>query len=367
LNILLSNSTDIFAGGEDYVLILAKQLQRRGHAVSVSAQPGHLLLQKCEAAGIPVLPIRYSGMSRVFAVGVELRQAMERVRAHVVHSNANYDRTAAALAAAFSGVAHVASVHSAHSIRHNITHYLRNRFGIDHFIADAEQVRSVLVEDGIDTRRISVVPIGVEEADRASFFHWRNLMREQLGVADDICVVGNVARLVPFKGHRYLLEAAAKVVKTRRNVLFVVVGDGELMNSLVDMTRHLELENHVRFLGFRDNLHEIYPAFDIYCHASLELEAEAFPLAILRALSTGLPVVATNVGGIGLMVKENITGILTLPENATELAEALLRIIQQPAERIAMAGKSRELFTSEFHASIMAERVEQVYERVLRS
>ncbi len=367
MRILLTNSTDIYAGGEDYVLVLAKYLRRRHHDVVVSANPGHLLLRKCEDAGIATFPLAYIGMGRVFTVARQLRRAMISYDTEIVHSNANYDRTVAALAASFSPVPHIAGVHSAHSISHNITHRLRNRFGIDHFIADADAVRDVLVkEDGIAEERISVIPIGVEggldDASKAA----RERFRRDLGVDEETLVIGNVARLVPFKGHKVLLQAAAEVVKERRSVLFAVVGDGELAGELQQQAGSLGISQYMRWLGFRDNLNEIYPGFDIYCHSSLELAAEAFPIAILRALATGLPVVSTNVGGIRLMVEDGKSGFLTSPEQSHDLALALLKVIGNNGLRTSMGKASYELFRAKFYAQRMAEDVEEIYERELK-
>jgi L-malate glycosyltransferase len=366
LNVIISNSTDIFAGGEDYVLILAKYLQQRGHQVWVSANPGHLLLNKCNDAGLGTVPVAYTGMSRVFAVATEVRTHLQDLSIDIVHSNANYDRTVAAIATAWTHTRHVASVHSAHSIQHNITHWLRNRLGTDHFIADAESVKMVLVrEDRIPGDRITVIPIGVESFPRDQELEWRQKTRSALGVSSETCIIGNVARLVPFKGHRYLVDAIAGVVKANPDVLCLVVGDGELMTTLQERSRALAIEANLRFLGFQDNLHELYPAFDIYCHSSLELEAEAFPLAILRALAARLPVVATKVGGIGMMVKEGASGYLTPPQHAQALSDALLRVINDIPLRESMGKGSFELFKMNFHASAMAERVERLYDTVV--
>ncbi|HEX9005654.1 MAG TPA: glycosyltransferase family 4 protein [Bacteroidota bacterium] len=363
--VVLTNATDIFAGGEDYVLILARYLARRGHTVHVSANPGHLLLEKCARAGIPTLPVAYTGMERVFAVGRELRRHLRRLSADVVHSNANYDRTAAALAAAFTGVRHVAGVHSSHSIQHNITHWLRNRYGIDHFVADAESVRSVLVRlDGIDPARISIIPIGVEPAPEAGRPALRAQARAELGASPETVVIGNLARLVPFKGHRVLLDAVARLAATRSDILVPIIGDGELLEELRRQAGALGIGRYVRFLGFRDDLDRLYAGFDVYCHSSLELAAEAFPLAILRALAAGLPVVCTDVGGIGLMVEDGRNGFLRPPDDPPALAEALGRVVADPPLRERMGRASRILFERNYHASAMAEAMEKVYERV---
>lgn len=365
LNVLLSNSTDIFAGGEDYVLILARRLRMRGHRVWVSALPGHLLLTKCEQAGISTLPLDYRGMSRVFAVARELRRRLRTLSIDIIHSNANYDRTCAGFATAFTKTRHVAGVHSTHSIQHNITHWWRNRWGTDHFITDADAGRNVLIsEDGIAPERITTVPIGIENESPEDNVRARATIRAEWNIPDSTVVIGNVARLVPFKGHAVLLDAVARVVRGSSNVLFPIVGDGELFETLRAQARTLHIERAVRFLGFRDNLQEIYPGFDIYCHSSLELAAEMFPIAILRALGTGLPVVCTNVGGIAAMVREGRSGFLVPPENPPALADALLRAIRDPALRMAMGKASLGLFQERYHAPVMAARIEEVYSRL---
>jgi glycosyltransferase involved in cell wall biosynthesis len=363
MNVLLTNATGIYAGGEDYVLILARYLARRGHAMWVSARPGHLLLRKCAEASIPTVPVEYGDMARVFAVSGVLRSAMRERAIQIVHSNANYDRTCAAIAASFGPIAHVAGVHSTHSIQHNITHWLRNRYGTDHFITDADAGKEVLVrEDRIPASRITTVPIGIEHDDAAVRARYRAKSRTALGIGDGTVVIGNVARLVPFKGHRYLLDAMAGVVRSNRDVLLLIAGDGELEPALTAQADSIGIAAHVRFLGFRDDLHELYPAFDIYCHSSVEMASEMFPIAVLRALASALPAVCTRVGGIDAMVEQDISGHLTPPEDPRALAGALLDLIGSPSKRRTMGEASFRLFERRYHASAMAERVEQVYQ-----
>lgn len=366
MNILLTNATGIFAGGEDYVHILARHLNRRGHIVNVSAKKGHLLLAKCQESGIPVIPIEYGNMSRVFAVGKQLRREIRTRSIDIIHSNANYDRTCAALGAAFTNARHIASIHSTHSIQHNLTHWIRNRYGINHFIAVADAVRDLLVtEDGIAPARVTFIPNGVEAQSAAFRSEARKKTRSLWEISPETVVIGNVARLTEFKGHAFLLQSIAQIVREHRNVFFPVFGDGELMESMRAEAQSLNIEKHVRFFGFVDNIQEVYPAFDIYCHSSIDLGAEAFPMAILSAMAAELPVVATRVGGIHMMVDNGKNGFLLEPERPKEFADALLPLITNQDLRTTMGKESYRLFERKFQASIMAERVEEVYERTL--
>jgi glycosyltransferase involved in cell wall biosynthesis len=366
MNVLLTNATDIFAGGEDYVLILGRYLARRGHNVWVSARPGHLLLRKCAEASLPVVPVEYGNMARVFEISRVLRRAMRDRSIKIVHSNANYDRTCAAIAAAVTRARHVAGIHSTHSIRHNITHALRNRYGTSHFITDADAGREVLLrEDGIPPGKVTTVPIGIESDPgdvRAAF---RARTRSAMAIDEGTVVIGNVARLVPFKGQRFLLEAAALIARGGRKVLFLIAGDGELEADLNAQAGSLGIRDTVRFLGFRDDLREVYPAFDIYCHSSLELASEMFPIAILRALASALPVVSTNVGGIAAMIDEGVSGYLTPAEDPPALARALLGLITDAPKRSALGRASFALFERRYQAAVMAENVERVYHHVM--
>jgi glycosyltransferase involved in cell wall biosynthesis len=362
VKILLTNATDIFAGGEDYVLVLATHLRARGHELWVSALPGHLLLEKCAARGLPSIPLEYRGMGRLFQVARQLRHAMLERGIQIVHSNANYDRTAAAFAAARTGIVHVAGVHSTHSIQHNVTHWVRNRLLTRHFITDAEAGKRVLVEqDGIAPSRVTTVPIGIEAPAPEHRDAARARIRAELGVSEQTLVIGNVARLVPFKGHRVLLDAAAVVLSQRHDVLFVIVGDGELDEELHTRARDLGILPSIRFLGFRDDLDDLYAGFDLYCHSSLELAAEMFPIAVLRALGAGLPVVCTEVGGIAAMVLEGVSGYLVPPEDPPALAHALLAVLDSPAQRCSMGEAGFQHFRSHYHAPAMAAKVEEVY------
>jgi glycosyltransferase involved in cell wall biosynthesis len=305
-------------------------------------------------------------MNRVFHVARRLRRELRARAIDVVHSNANYDRTVAALAAAGTQARHVAGIHSTHSIQHNITHWLRNRWGVAHFITDAEAGKQVLIrDDHISADRITAVPIGIEETPPGERSDARRATRARLGIGDSTVVIGNVARLVPFKGHKILLEAAHRVVQQVPDVLFLIIGDGELQATLEAQAGALGIAGNARFLGFRDDLHLWYPAFDVYCHSSLDMAEEMFPIAILRALSAGLPAVCTRVGGIAGMIREGFSGHLVAPGDPEALAAALVPVIRKADLRTRMGEGAVSLFRDQFHATAMAERVESVYVKTL--
>src|SRR5258706_15058081 len=120
LRVLLTNSTDIYGGGEFYVLELAKFLRARHHDVLVVCKPGNLLSKKCLEAGVRVHAIDFPAQGRLVRHVLMLRDVIRHHRSQIVHTNSNYDRTAGAFAARMTGAIHVTNVHSFHSLRYNV-------------------------------------------------------------------------------------------------------------------------------------------------------------------------------------------------------------------------------------------------------
>ncbi len=368
MNILITNSTDIFAGGEMYVLWLAQTLVKHGHHVWVSCLPGHMLESKCCEAGIPTAPIAYPATGKEWKTIKKLRETIIANDVDVVHSNSNYDRTCSAFAGRFAGIPHVAGIHSLHSIQHNVTHWFRNRFATNCFIVDGSSIRELLTKrDHIPSTRIEVIHLGIplEGTDRDE--EKRKSIRVQFHLADGELVVGNVARMVPFKGHKILLQAAAEVLHSSNNIKFLLVGDGELQHELEQQTNSLGITEHVIFAGFRDDLQAMYSAFDVYVHPSIDFGGETFPLAVLQALTSGLPTVATRVGDVPSMVRDGYNGFVVPPSDASALAGRLSVVLKQDALRQEMGEHSIEQVKANFTIGEMTKKVEAVYEKVLKT
>lgn len=366
LKVLLTNSTDIYGGGEFYVLELARSLQGRQHDVLVVCKPGNLLFEKCRSAGVPVRPIDFPPQGRLFSHILKLKSLMRDQRTQIVHTNSNYDRTAGGFAARLAGAVHITNVHSFHSLSHNLTHWLRNRKATDHFIVDGACVKDLLVrEDHIPPEEISVVHLGVDPRAMRRLDAARTRIRTEFGFSGTDIVIGNVARLVPFKGHEYLLRAFAEVHREHPESRLLLVGDGELLGHITGLARTLRVDQRVAFAGFRDDLTAVYSAFDIYAHASVEGGGETFPFAVLQALATELPVVATQVGDVAEMVQDGLSGFLVTERDVHELAANLSTLARDASVRQAMGRAGRGLLERRFTIDSMVDAVEELYNSAL--
>lgn len=168
--------------------------------------------------------------------------------------------------------------------------------------------------------KVSVVPIGIDLAS--------SRVRNTPGNARFILAVG---RLVKYKGFHILIHAFSSVTEKTENVELVIVGVGPEEQQLKHLTRHLGLENRVRFKGGvdEDTLTELYRTAYMFCLPSIS-RAEAFGVVLLEAMAAGLPIVSSEVNGSGMswVNKHMSSGLLVSPGNPDKLAAALLELIE---------------------------------------
>ena len=224
--------------------------------------------------------------------------------------------------------------------------------GIGRYVAVSQEVAQRLIHKlRWPARKVQVIRNCVSTADSNPI---RNLPTDRA----DQAVVLTVARLDVQKGHRYLIEAAARVPEAQ----FVLAGDGPMRASLEAQARSLGVERRVRFLGHRDDISDLLADCDVFVLPSLY---EGLPLSILEAMSAGKPVIATQIGGTDEAVIAGETGLLIPPADPAALAAAIRTLLaDQPlAKRLASAGRAR--VEQEFSAIKMVQQVIDVYDELL--
>jgi glycosyltransferase involved in cell wall biosynthesis len=367
LTILLTNDSEIYGGGEFFVYTLAKALTKRGHEVKVACKPSSLLFEKCSRDNLQTIAVDFPAQGKLLHHILLLKKLLQQNTIQVLHTNTNYDRTAGAFAARLAGVAHVANVHSFHSLQHNLTHWIRNRIAVDRFIVDGYCVKEVLVnEDKISPKKISVVYLGVEPETMNNNSLLREKVRREFGLTNEHIVIGNVGRLVPFKGQEYLVEAFARLAQQIPTLRLLLVGEGELRQTLETKTHRLNIQDKVIFAGFRDDLPALYSSFDVYVHSSVEGGGETFPFAVLQALAHELPLVVTNVGDVPAMVEEGKNGYVVADRDASLLAEKMQRIVMNQERKILFGKRSREILLERFTLDTMVNTIETIYREVIK-
>jgi len=171
-------------------------------------------------------------------------------------------------------------------------------------------------------------------------------------------VVGIVTRMRARKGVEEFVRAVGRVRQTVPRVHAVIVGEVAFDETLQQLTRALQLEEHLTLLGRRNDLPEVLSAFDVFVLSSHD---EGMSNAILEAMAMQKPVVATDVGGTGEVVRHGESGMLVPPKDPEALAAAICAVLAQPERAHAMGHLGRRVVESGFSARAMVRQMEELY------
>jgi glycosyltransferase involved in cell wall biosynthesis len=162
-------------------------------------------------------------------------------------------------------------------------------------------------------------------------------VRRGLGLADDALVVGTIGRLNAQKGHRFLLDAAARLLPRVPAARVLVAGDGDLMDPLRAQAAALGIAGKVVFAGHRTDVPDLLGALDVFCISSLY---EGTPLALFEAMAAGKAIVSTSVDGCREVLEDGVTGVLVPPADADALAGGLEHVLRDEAWREALGRRA---------------------------
>lgn len=188
-------------------------------------------------------------------------------------------------------------------------------------------------------------------------------VRSELGIPDDHLIVGHMGRVTPWKGQHYLIGAFARIANENPNVTLLLVGDPVFDNDsyqrrLLSMARQHGLNERIRFAGYRHDTANVLAAMDVFAFTSIEKDTS--PLALLSAMSCGLPIVAFDIAGVReLMASENQFHLVPV-EDISALGEALSKLLSDQDLRQRLAASARGQAISEFNLDKHTTRIEQV-------
>jgi len=289
---------------------------------------------------------------------VELYRLLKRERPHVLHTHRWATLCEGLIAARLAGVPFV--VHGEHGTletrRHNAFVQRTIWKRVDQVLSVSSRLAERMAREiSYPLDRIKVIRNGVD----TNRFRPRNPapVRQELGLSPDALVIGAVGRLVPVKDYPTLLRALVRL--RDRGIAFqsIIAGTGRLRDELTALAISLGLSN-VRFLGNRDDIEHLLPAFDVFVLSS---SSEGLSNTIQEAMAAGLPVVATRVGGADELVDEPHTGLLVPPGDPGAMADAIGSLAEDPARRNNMGVAARRRAEAVFALDVMIREYERLY------
>ena len=231
----------------------------------------------------------------------------------------------------------------------------------DRIVAVSEAVKRELEHtDRIAPDRIVVIPNGVDtnHYDATSGTD----ARAQLGMDPRMTVVGGVGRLSREKGFDRLIASVALAHQQGARLHLVLAGDGPQRSALEEQARALQLDGHAHFFGVREDLRPFYAAMDVFVLPSLE---EGSPNALLEAMACGRAVIASRVGGVDEIVRDEHSGLLVPPGAPAALTEAIIRVTADDALKQRLGAEARRRVHGRFSVARMVEGYTQLYRELL--
>jgi glycosyltransferase involved in cell wall biosynthesis len=363
LKVLHLLATMPVGGAEDLVAAMVRGLdpQRFRAAVATLGPPGPVG-QELRARGYEVvslgLDIKRTSTWRVVAA---VRRLLKAARPDILHTHLyhpNFYGRLGSLGLGLTGV--VAAVHNSYT---RVKFHRRGwnfllSWASDRVLVGSAQVwQDVRRYDGVPASRLLLMPYGIPLAELETHLS-REEARERLGLSRGGLVVGSVGRLEEQKGHAHLLAALPELRRQIPDLVVLLVGEGRQEEALRRQVRKLGLESTVQFLGTRRDLPAIFRALDIFVQPSLW---EGLPLALLKAMGAGLPVVATRVSGSREALEDGVNGCLVAPGDPEALARAILQLHRQPEARRRLGGAARGTVAARYSLEAMLQRLEELY------
>lgn len=357
--VLHVESSPGLGGQEMRTLSEARWTAERGWRVLLAGQPDGRFVGRAREAGLEVVSVRMRGARDLRAVRA-LARLIRRERVSIVHTHSSVDAWVGGLAARVAGVPVVRTRHVSIRIRRRWNPVYR--WLADRVITSGEAIRRLVVESGVDPRRVVAIPAGVDLGEFGGAGDGDGV-RERLGLSRP--VIGSVAMFRGSKGHAHLIDAFAMVHARHPSARLLLVGDGIRRPWVEGLARERGLGEAVVFTGFRADVPDLLRSMDCFVLASTR--TEGVPQSLLQAFAAGVPAVASAIGGIPEVVRDGETGVLVQPEDAAALARAIESVLGDPAGAAARARTARKLVEERFSHDAAVSRLLALYDEVIAS
>lgn len=344
--------------GDDYQVRLAYIRPRH--------DPEYDMPQRAREMGVSLVDLPERGAvdpSTLWALAREVR----RFRPHLLLAHDYKTNILGILLARWFRLPIISMMHGYVTISNRLNLYYRlDRWALrrmDHVIAVSPDLHELAERMRVPADRLSLVENAID-TDRFRRGETRETAKQRLGMAPDRLLIGGVGRLQPEKGFEQLLRVGASLIERGHEVDVVIVGDGPLRGELESLARQLGHPEHLRLLGHRSDMIDLYHALDLFVLSSLR---EGLPNVVLEAMAMEVPVIATRVAGVPRLIEDEVNGRLVECGDEQALLAACDSLVASSAKRDALATEARRTIESRYSFTRRMERIREIYDRVFEA
>jgi glycosyltransferase involved in cell wall biosynthesis len=305
------------------------------------------------------------------AILKKLYRLLKDEKADILHCHRHLATVYGALAAYMAGTpivfSHVHGLNRTRGFVRRIQNALVMKM-LNKVLTVSDSVRQDVIRTNPSIKPENVIALGnsIEDKRFINVDITRTEARQMIGVApEQTFVFGTVGRLAPTKGQQYLIEAFARVKKVLPSCAMVFVGDGRSENELRELCCKLNCQDSVIFTGKRNDIPKVLRAFDCFVFPSI---AEGLPCALLEAMASGLPSIATDVGGIPEVLCDASLGYVVPAQNVDKLADAMLSCGQMSQDQRSEIGRAASKRVQAVYShDVIAKRLDELYTSELKA
>lgn len=363
-SILYFTNSTLWGGAELHICGLLRKLSRRLFRPYLICDP--VLYERFLASSpedVEITPLAFSSPAHIAAAG-HFARLLLRGRFEIVHAHMFWSSLfASPIAWMLRAPVIVETLHGTEGWRKGwranwIVDRATTRF-VSHYIAVCDSDARFLIEKKrVPANKVTIIPNGVDLSRFANIRDARIAIRKSLGFSEADSVLILVARFHSGKGHRVLLEAMQLLLRSNLNAKLICLGEGTGESELLEWCRTSGIADSVRFVGYQPNIPEWLAAADINVLPSFY---EGFPLTILEAMASGVPTVASQVGGIPEAIQDGVNGLLVPPGDPRKLADALSLLLRDPSVRKRFGQAARACVLNKFSLEQQVSSTENVY------
>ncbi len=362
-----------FGGAERQLVRFLQHLNRDRYDPSVcalSVRQGNVNADDIRQSGLDVNLVRVHRLLDPLGF-LRLKRHLRARRPALVHTHLDFSATLGGTACRKLGIPHITTLHTLGDPPRGTRALWRQRLlyrvlsrSCDQIIAVSQSVREHhLKRSNLDPGKIVTVHNGIDLQQFARQSQTdREAARRSFNIPFDAPLITTVAVLRPAKGIQHLIEAMPTMAKALPAIRVLVVGSGPNELMLKAQATALGVADRITFAGHRDDVPHLLTASDLFVLPTLR---DSLPTVIIEAMAAGTPVVASDVDGVAEMIEDGVTGLLVPPSNPSKLADACLRLLNQPNLSSSIAHAARRAADQRFDIDVHIRRVTEIYEELL--
>lgn len=359
-------------GIKKYILTLIRGLDKNKFKIYL-ASPENIIIDNSSCKDIVFIPLKIKGEINPILDIIAIKNLIKIAKKEKIDIISSQGFKATFLSAIVEKLTNIPTVSTIHTFlfsplwskkKIKIYRLLAKFFFkyIKKVIVVSRSIGRELENIGVDKNKMVIIYNGI-----SCSMQYKNIdtsiTKEKFGFKKESFVVGNISRFVSHKGIEYFLKAIPEVINKHPQIRFLLVGDGPEKENILNIVSHLHIENLLTILPYQKNIENLLGIIDILVVSSV---TEGLPYTVLEAMLYGIPVVATEVGGIPEIIEDEKDGILIPPYSASKISEKIINLFEDESKRKKISYYGRKKIMENFTEDIMIKKTEDVYLDVIK-